>query len=175
MTWVTAFPFAVLVILLSEPLALLYGREFMKCENIIVVLMISCFLAVVNGAVGTALAGSGQMWLGSTFNFGWAIVLTAASMVLVPRYGGLGLGLAYLMAYLLHTIWQMLYVELKLARTAISKNKKLILFSLAVMLPAIYISMREPGMILVRVILVLISFIPLLQMFFSSIRKRNEL
>ncbi len=174
LTWVTAFPFAVLVILLSEPLALLYGREFIKCENIIVVLMISCFLAVVNGAVGTALVGAGYMWLGSAFNFGWAIILTASSIFLVPRYGGFGLGLAYLTAYLLHTIWVMVYVEFKLARTAIGNHKKLILFSLAVMLPAIYISLRELGMVVVRVVLVLISFIPLLQMFFSGIGKRIE-
>jgi len=173
-TLVTAFPFTVLVILLSEPLAHLYGREFIKCENIIVVLMISCFLAVVNGAVGTALAGSGQMWLGSAFNLGWAIALIISSIFFVSRYGGFGLGIAYLTAYLLHTIWVMSYVEFKLARSSISKNKNLMLFSLAVILSASYISLRVEGVIFVRVILVLVSFIPFLQMFFAGMGKMKE-
>jgi O-antigen/teichoic acid export membrane protein len=173
MTWVTAFPFAILVVLLSEPLAQIYGREFEKCADIIVVLMISCFLTVVNGSVGTALAGAGQMWLGSAFNFVWAIILIASSLLLVSRYGGFGLGLAYLTAYFFHTIFVMTYVELKLARSAISNNIKLILFSSTIMLFACYISLLELRIIFVRVVLILISFIPLIKMLFSFIDKKR--
>lgn len=174
MTLVTALPFAVLVILLSEPIAYLYGKEYIKCNNIIIVLIISSFLAVVNGTVGAALAGAGKMWLGSMFNLGWSIILAVSGLFLIPRYGGFGLSLAYLIAYLFHTIWQMFYVEIKLANDAIRKNKTLIIFSLAIMLPASYISLREQEMIFVRVFLVLISFVPFLQMFFAGIDGRRE-
>jgi hypothetical protein len=51
------------------------------------------------------------MWLGFAFNAMWAAALLAASWYLVARdWGALGLGVAMLLAYVLHTVWQGLYV-----------------------------------------------------------------
>ena len=129
-TWVIALPLTVIVITMGKPLAALFGRQFHGAAPVIAVLMISVFLNVVNGAVGAALAGSGRMWTGMFMNVGWAVALILSSLLLVPRMGAMGLAAAYLAAYLLHTFWQMAYVELKLARFSISTQWKLILFSM---------------------------------------------
>jgi O-antigen/teichoic acid export membrane protein len=70
----------------------------------------------VNVPVGAALAASGRMWTGAAMNLGWGAALVAASYVLIPSSFGLGLAAAYAIAYFLHNIWVMAYVELRLAR-----------------------------------------------------------
>lgn len=79
-------------------------------------LMIAAFMNIINVPVGAALAASGRMWTGAAMNLGWGAALVAASYVLIPSSFGLGLAAAYAIAYFLHNIWVMAYVELRLAR-----------------------------------------------------------
>ena len=75
------------------------------------------------------------MWTGMLFNLAWAVVLVVATLLLVPAHGGLGLAWAYLIAYAMHTVWQMTYMELKLAPHALRGSAPAVLLSIAVLLP----------------------------------------
>lgn len=161
-TWLIALPLTVLIVTMGEPLAALFGKQFYGTAPIISLLMIAVFLNVVDGAAGSALAGAGRMWTGTFMNLGWAISLLASSLLLVPHYGGLGLAGSYLIAYLLHTLWVMVYVELRLARSSIFRQWQLILFSI-LLLVASTLSSVEHGQHLFHVALITLSFLPLLK------------
>ena len=160
-TWVVAFPITVMVILLGRFLAQLLGKQFSGTEHIIAILMVACFLNVVNGAVGCALVGAGKIWIGTLMNFSWAAVLVVAAYLLIPGHGGTGLALAYLFAYLAHTVWQMVYVEMKLAPKAISSQLKPLMFCLLVLATSLLTSWNAnvgPGW---KLILLVASCLPL--------------
>ena len=163
-TWVVALPLTVIVIALAEPAATLYGKQFAGVAPILSILMLCVFLNVVNGPVGTALAGAGRMWTGALMNLAWAIALLIAAFMLVPRFGGLGLAMAYLVAYLLHTIWVMTYVEFKLARFAIMTQWQLMLFSMLLLILSIVISSGGRWQYLYHTILILFSVLPIIKM-----------
>lgn len=162
MTWIVSLPLTVMVIILGKPLAVIFGKQFAGAESIIVILMLSVFLNVVNSTVGTALAGSGRMWTGTLMNLGWGVMLILSSLTLVPRLGGQGLAIAYLLAYLLHTIWVMAYVEIKLAPSSIMRQWILILFSMLLLGGSAYASLLEiSNYFIYQILFVLLSFIPL--------------
>lgn len=161
-TWVIALPLTAIAVLLGEPMAALFGKQFSGSSPIIIVLMISTFFNVVNGTVGSALAGSGRMWTGTMMNMGWAASLLLSAFLLVPSHGGLGLALAYLFAYVVHTIWVMVYVEIKLAPSSIMCQWKLMLFS-AVLLGMLAVNAQQSRYLLTA-LLILASSLPALGM-----------
>jgi O-antigen/teichoic acid export membrane protein len=162
-TWIIALPLTVFIVTMNKPLAALFGKQFEGTASIISVLMISVFLNVVNGAVGTALAGSGRMWTGAFMNLGWALILVGSSLVLIPLLGGLGLAVAYLISYLVHTIWVMAYVELRLARFSISKQWQLILFSLLLLMASVGLAGVHFKQFAYHIVLVGLSLLPLIK------------
>jgi O-antigen/teichoic acid export membrane protein len=162
-TWVIALPLTVFIVTMNKPLAALFGKQFQGTAPIISVLMISVFLNVINGAVGTALAGSGRMWTGTFMNFGWAFILVSSSLILIPLLGGLGLAVAYLISYLAHTIWVMAYVELRLARFSISKQWQLILFSLLLLMASVVLARIQFKQPVYHIMLIGVSLLPLIK------------
>jgi O-antigen/teichoic acid export membrane protein len=163
-TWIVALPLTVLVVTMGKPLAALFGKQFQGTAPIIAVLMITAFLNVLNSAVGSALTGAGRMWTGMLMNLGWAIVLIVASLVFVPSLGGLGLAVAYLLSYLLHTVWVMMYVEFKLVRSSISRQWQLILFSLFLLIASGGLAVGGVKQYVFHVSLMALSLIPLLKL-----------
>lgn len=163
-TWIVALPLTVLVVTMGKPLAALFGKQFYGTAPIIAVLMIATFLNVVNSAVGSALTGAGRMWTGTLMNFGWAMALVASSYVLVPRLGGLGLAAAYLVSYIVHTLWVMAYVEIKLARFSISRQWQLILFSLFLLAASGGLATGGVKPYVFHMTLIALSLMPLLKM-----------
>jgi O-antigen/teichoic acid export membrane protein len=172
-TWIVALPLTVFVVSLNKQLAMLFGKQFLGAEKMISYLMIACFLSIVNGSVGSALAGSGRMWTGTFMNLGWSIVLIISSILLIPHIGGLGLATAYFIAYLFHTIWVMLYVEIKLAPSTIFGQWKLILFSVIVLIGSINLGSLETNQYLLQMLLILVSTLPFIQMFRISMFQRS--
>jgi O-antigen/teichoic acid export membrane protein len=163
-TWIVALPLTVLVVTLGKPLAELFGKQFHGAAPIIAVLMVATFLNVVNSAVGSALTGAGRMWTGTLMNLGWAVALVASSLVLVPRLGGLGLAAAYLVSYVVHTVWVMAYVEIKLARSSISAQWQLILFSLLILGASVGVSAGVLKQYIYHMTLIVLSLVPLIKM-----------
>jgi len=168
-TWVIALPLTVFIVTMNKPLAALFGSQFEGTAPIISVLMIAVFLNVVNGAVGTALAGSGRMWTGMFMNFGWAVILVGSSLILIPLLGGLGLAVAYLVSYSAHTIWVMAYVELRLARFTISKQWQLILFSVLLLTASLVLAEGQFKQFTYPIMLVGLSLLPLIKMVRSNL------
>jgi O-antigen/teichoic acid export membrane protein len=133
LTWLIALPMTVIVIAFRYPISSIYGENYFGTAPIIAILMISSFYNIINNVVGVALAGSGRVWIGAIFNLLWAVAMIGFSFLLVPRNGGIGLSIAYMLSYFLHTIWQMAYMELKLAPTVIANLKYILVLTICIM------------------------------------------
>jgi hypothetical protein len=57
------------------------------------------------------------MWVGFLMNTGWAIILIASEVILLP-WGALGLAAAFLIAYLVHMTWTYWYA-MKIIRMSV--------------------------------------------------------
>lgn len=89
-----------------------YGEGFEEGYWVLVVLVFSAVLVAINQVVGQAIASRGKMWIGFLLNCLWGGALLGFSAWFVFNgYGSFGLAMAYLLAYLLHTLWQTLYVR----------------------------------------------------------------
>lgn len=161
LTWIVALPLTVLVVTLGQPLAELFGKQFHDAGPIISILMVACFLNIVNCAVGSALAGSGRMWTGAIMNFGWAFILIVTAYFVIPIEGGKGLAFAYLVAYFTHTVWQMIYLELKIARRAITQHWILVVFTLMILPGCLLINQIKYDNYSLKLIIFILSLAPL--------------
>jgi len=170
-TWLCALPLTIVVLALAEPLAGLFGRQFVGAGQLIPLLAVACFLYVVNSAGGTALAGSGRMWIGMSMNAGWAVVLIGATMLLVPRLGGRGLAIAYVVAYLLHTVWVMVYVDRRLAPSSIAKQWRLIALSAVILVASLEFSLSHRNPFPYQLILFVAAMVPLFRMAKAGLRR----
>jgi O-antigen/teichoic acid export membrane protein len=163
LTWMIALPATILIIALREMLAVVFGSKYHGVGMLIVPLMITAFLNIMNNVVGSAIAGAGRMWLGATFNLFWAIAMIVCSVHLIPKYGGVGLALSYMIAYLLHTAWQMVYAELKLIPESMKKFTNMFLLTLFTIIPVYVLALKDELNIYLSAIFVLAACIPLLQ------------
>lgn len=95
-----------------------YGSEYAEGTNVLRVLALSAVLVAANEVVGSAIASRGKMWVGFGFNAMWAAVLLLTTALLLRLgYGAMGLAAASLIAYVLHTGWQTLYIRAVLRAT----------------------------------------------------------
>jgi O-antigen/teichoic acid export membrane protein len=170
-TWTIALPIATLIIALSHPLAKIYGGQFKGIEPVITVLAFSSFLNLINSTVGVALVSSEKIWLGTLMNFGWALVVVIMSWMLIPNYGAIGMALAYLIAYCAHTLWQMTYVECFLAPCSLSGQWFLFSSSLIILSIISLLNIFGENSYVPQIIIVLISFCPLVKASSNQIRK----
>lgn len=103
------------LIFLADYIMVAYGSGFENGANVLRVLSISAVLVAINNVVGKAIISKGKMWIGFLFNALWAVSLISASFILIKiGYGAMGLAFAMLFAYVLHTIWQGIYLNLNL-------------------------------------------------------------
>lgn len=174
LTWIISLPLTVFVVAFSGPLAALFGRQFHNAGPIIGTLMVACFLNIVNCAVGSALTGSGKMWTGTSMNFAWALILVASTYFVVPFFGGLGLAIAYLIAYFAHTIWQVIYLERRLARFAVTGHWCLAVYTIVVLSISTWLSCNQVNNYLYNAVISLMSSMPLLIHVRSEIKKFNN-
>ena len=87
-----------------------YGEGFEEGYWVLVLLVFSAVLIAVNHVVGQSIASRGKMWVGFILNCLWGGTLLGFSAWFVFNgYGAFGLAMAYLMAYLLHTLWVSIY------------------------------------------------------------------
>lgn len=88
-----------------------YGAGFEDGYWVLVLLVFSAILVAINQVVGQAIASRGKMWTGFLLNCLWGgALLGFSAWFVLNSYGAFGLAMAYLLAYLLHTLWQTLYV-----------------------------------------------------------------
>jgi len=102
---------ALLVIIFAMPIMRSYGPGFESGLWVLIVLAISSVLVAVNSVVGQVIASKDHMWAGFFLNLLWGCALLAMTWVFLKlEYGAVGLALANLIAYSLHTLWVSLYV-----------------------------------------------------------------
>jgi len=87
----------------------LYGTGFEAGTKVFYLIMLVSVLLSAGVVVGGLLSSTGAMWTGFLFNSVWAALMIGTSLVAIPRYGALGLALAYAVSYLIHTAVQFLY------------------------------------------------------------------
>ena len=117
MLWKLVKLYALGCIIIMLPLCLfsrlimsIYGKGFSEGAMILCILAIATSLWIITTVAGQAIASSGKMWWGFLLNALWGFSLLVCSSLMVSRFGVLGLALAFLIAYCLHSLWTGLYV-----------------------------------------------------------------
>lgn len=107
----SALVFALPVSIFANFIMKTYGNGFEQGRWVLVYLTLTSVIIAINGVVGQVIASKGQMWIGLLFNGLWAACLIILTYTLTQNgYGSMGLALANLIAYSLHTSWQYIYV-----------------------------------------------------------------
>lgn len=104
---------AVIVIIVRDKIMLSYGDDFFNTAPLVII-SISAIFASVSKVVGVAISSSGKMWYGFCFNFIWGIVLIMlCDSFLKKGLGVNGLAYALLISYIVHTIIQLIFLNLQ--------------------------------------------------------------
>jgi O-antigen/teichoic acid export membrane protein len=85
-----------------------FGSDYGAHWPTLVVTVATAWVLSIQIPVGQLIAGTGQMWLGSAMNVGWAIVFVAAARAWSDS-GALGVAGARLVAYIAHAAWVLGY------------------------------------------------------------------
>lgn len=96
-----------------------YGGGFSEGSSALITLAVSGVLAATAGAVGQSISSRGEMWWGFTLNLCWAAAFIASATLLV-RHGAIGLALADLISYAIHTVTVSLFVYFRLIRSPVT-------------------------------------------------------
>jgi O-antigen/teichoic acid export membrane protein len=102
--WFMTLPMCVLAVAAARSLAMSFGGDYVESWSVLMVLAASALFSSVATSVGQALASKHRMWLAFLLNGIWATVLLGLAWVWTPRYGALGVALAYLVSYGVHVI-----------------------------------------------------------------------
>jgi O-antigen/teichoic acid export membrane protein len=108
-----ALVIAVPIVLFAHMIMSAYGAGFDQGTSVLSVLALATVLMAVNNVVGQAIASKGRMWIGFIFNILWAIALLSVTWMLIfnGQYRALGRASAILIAFVLHTVWQSIYLR----------------------------------------------------------------
>jgi len=102
---------AILVSLFSPLIMQGYGKGYENGTGTLVLLSFSVVLVAFNNVIGQAIMSQGRMWYGFFFNFLWGGVLLSSAYLLIPRMGSKGLAWAFVLSYLMHSIWQTMFMK----------------------------------------------------------------
>jgi O-antigen/teichoic acid export membrane protein len=103
------------LMLASRQVMGLFGQGFSSGWLVLCLLCLAAVLQGTNTVIGEALAALSKMWWGFLLNCLWAAEFLVASWLLV-QYGATGLGWAYLISYVLHTVQVWLFVLFAIRR-----------------------------------------------------------
>lgn len=87
-----------------------YGDEFREAVPALVVMLFAAALVAVQSPIAQLLTAADKMWWSFFMNLAWAAVTLALTYALIER-GALGVALARLLAYLLHTAWMIAFAK----------------------------------------------------------------
>ena len=113
---VVSFAICMLVCLFASKILSLWGEGFDDPMPLII-LGVSAVFSAFATVVGQAIASQGKMWAGFICNLIWAIlVFTLSRYFIKVGMGASGLALAILLAYVLHSLYQYIYLRYFLLR-----------------------------------------------------------
>ena len=90
---------AVLIALFATPIMTVFGNSFRGGQVVLIVLAFSAVAEVLNVVLGQPLIAAHRMWWRFGFNLVFVAVLLGSAWVLIPKWGALGLAVAYAGAY----------------------------------------------------------------------------
>ena len=103
---------SLIIILFSNIIMKLYGNGFDQPWPLII-LAISTIFTSLSQVIGLSIASKGKMWHGFAFNSIWAALIILFSYIFITLgYGAVGLSLAVLISYIIHTIIQFIYIKI---------------------------------------------------------------
>ena len=102
-------PIALVACIASPHIMGFFGEGFAGAWLILVVIVITAGLVALTSPVGQIIAGSGRMWVGFGMNAAWALFFVLLTIYFV-NLGALGLALARLLAYVLHSAGTFVFV-----------------------------------------------------------------
>ena len=89
----------------------LYGNGYDDTSTLIILVISTIFNSIAT-VVGLSISSRAKMWTGATFNFMWAIMVVGGSYCFISlNLGATGVALALLLAYVIHSILQLLYIR----------------------------------------------------------------
>ena len=89
-----------------------YGDSYSGNTLPLILLSFSTVFSTASSVVGLSITSRAKMWTGFLFNFIWALILISCSyFFLKMNLGASGLALAILISYLIHTIYQFIYLK----------------------------------------------------------------
>lgn len=106
---VTVLPFAVIIGVASPWIMRAYGKGFAGSWPALLTMMGVIGLLAMQLPAGHMITASGRMWLGFAMNLGWAIAAILFTIFFV-ELGALGLAIAQLLSYMLHSLWTFGYI-----------------------------------------------------------------
>jgi O-antigen/teichoic acid export membrane protein len=99
------------IVLCSSWIMKAYGRDFLVGRPVLILLVLASVISSTAAVIGQAIASLDRMWWAFILNSVWAFVLIASAVLLVPRYGALGLAGAFLASYSAHALTVSTYVQ----------------------------------------------------------------
>lgn len=96
----------------SAEVGRIYGNAYSADRWIFFFFTVNAALMAINGVIGQVILSVGKLWLGLMFNLAWAIATIAFTyyfLVVTPQ-GAVGVAYANIAAYLLHCVWQFIFI-----------------------------------------------------------------
>ncbi len=90
---------AVPIMLLAPWIMSLYGPGFEDRSLVMIMLVGGVAIGMLGNPMGTIIQARGLMWIGLGCNSTWSVLLCVVSLFTVGRWGGVGLAVAYVVAY----------------------------------------------------------------------------
>lgn len=104
------FILATLVSLFAPIIMSLYGKDFNDVWTLVIISYSTVFTSIAS-VVGISIASRGKMWIGFSFNFLWGLMFIGFTYVFLSlEMGARGLALALLCSYILHSLFQGIYI-----------------------------------------------------------------
>lgn len=108
---------AVVASIISPVLMTSYGDGYREHYLVLIILVCSTIFSVASSIVGNSIVSMGKMWLGFIFNLIWACLFICFTWVFLNLgFGAMGLSYALLLAYIIHTIYQFVYLKFEITK-----------------------------------------------------------
>lgn len=113
-----SLPVAIAVSALSETIMALYNVSVPYGALALTLIVAASTISAVCSPIGQLMIAKGQVWYGLGMNLGWAVVYLSLSWALLG-WGAVGVAVALLCAYLMHSIWVSLWAWQSLKSRAV--------------------------------------------------------
>jgi len=102
-TWYLATSITAIFLFFSRPIMSLFGKSFVSGNLVLVAILCTIPIVTYKDGIARLIQARALMWYGFFSNLLWGAILISMTLLLA-KHGALGLGIAYVGAYLLNSI-----------------------------------------------------------------------